>query len=106
MTQAEQVRESDCLDRVRTLVGTLRERMPGGLRHVLAPLLAERNRALAGQISQRGADILDGYDFLMLAALAMRYDALDRAIRETTFAVAEIDGAGAISYANEALTAM
>lgn len=102
----EPVPSRDTLDRIRTLVGVLRERTPGGLRDVLDPVLAERDRALAGEISARGATILRGYDHLLLTALAMRYDALDRAVRDTTFAVAEIDGTGLISYANNALAAI
>jgi hypothetical protein len=92
--------------KTRQLVGVLRERGPGGLRAVLAPLLAERNHALAKQLSRNGAAVLERYDQLMLTALSMRYDALDMAVAETTFAVAEIDGAGLISYANPALQNM
>ncbi len=88
------------------LVGSLRERGPGGLRGVLSPLLAERDRALADELSRHGAAILESYDWLILTALSMRYDALDWAVSETSFAIAEIDGEGLISYANEALKKM
>jgi PAS domain-containing protein len=92
--------------RTRELVGLLRERGPDGIRGAFSTLLAERNRALANDLSSKGATILEGYDRLMLTALSMRYDALDRAVHETSFAVAEIDGEGLISYANEALQKM
>jgi PAS domain S-box-containing protein len=92
--------------KVERLVGILRERDPGGLRQVLAPVLAERNHALANQLSHGGVAILDYYDRLILTVLSMRYDALDTAVTETTFAVAEIDGVGLISYANPALQDM
>jgi PAS domain S-box-containing protein len=91
---------------VRQLVGLLRERRPGGLLEVLAPILAERDRELSPELSGKGAAILEAYDRLILAALSMRYDALDSAVSQTSFAVAEIDGAGKISYANEALRKM
>jgi PAS domain-containing protein len=90
-------------EKVHRLVGVLRERVRGGLREVLAPLLLERDRALAGQLAQGGAAILEYYDRLILTVLSMRYDALDAAVSETTFGIAEIDGEGLISYANEAL---
>jgi PAS domain S-box-containing protein len=107
MTQAaELVKSNDERDRIRSLVGELRARPSGGLREVLGPVLAERDRLLAGQISMAGAALLRNYDHLLLTTLSLRYDALDRAVRETSFAVAEIDGEGAISYANKALTAM
>jgi PAS domain S-box-containing protein len=106
MTHAELVGSTDDLDRMRSLVGELRSRPPGGLREVLGPVLAERDRLLAGQISAAGAALLRDYDRLLLMALSQRYDALDRAVRDTSFAIAEIDGEGTISYANKVLTDM
>jgi PAS domain-containing protein len=91
---------------VRRLVGTLRERQTEGLLAALAPILEERNRAVSDVLSHDGASILKTYDRLILAALSNRYDALDLAISKTSIAVAEIDGAGLISYANEALKKM
>jgi PAS domain S-box-containing protein len=38
-----------------------------------------------------------------MTALSRRYDSLDAALSQTNFAVAEIDGLGLISYANDAL---
>jgi hypothetical protein len=89
---------------VRHLVGVLRERAPEGLAAVLSPLVAQRNQALSGELSSDGKALLDEYDRLLLSALSMRYDALDMAVRETGFSIAEIDGEGVISYANKALT--
>src|SRR5712671_1646665 len=57
------------------LVGSLRERGPGGLRGVLSPLLAERDRALADELSRHGAAILESYDWLILNCIV---DALRR----------------------------
>jgi PAS domain S-box-containing protein len=91
---------------IRQLVGLFRERRTEGLLAVLAPILDERNRALSGELSDDGERTLKNYDRLILAALAKRYDALDMAISQTSIAVAEIDGAGLISYANEALKSM
>jgi PAS domain S-box-containing protein len=88
---------------IRKLVGSLRERCPGGLGAVFAPLLVERNKALAGELSSDGARILESYDRLIMTALSKRYDSLDTALSRTSFAVAEIDGLGIISYANDAL---
>jgi PAS domain S-box-containing protein len=85
------------------LVGFLRERGPGGLGAVFAPLLAERNSVLAQELSNTGAAILENYDRLLMTALSKRYDSLDAALSQTSFAVAEIDGLGFISYANDAL---
>ncbi|WP_198028151.1 PAS domain-containing protein [Bradyrhizobium murdochi] len=91
---------------IRRLVGLLRERGPGGLSQVFAPLLATRDRALAGELSADGASILKKYDDLISRALSTRYDTLDTALVRTSFAVAEIDGLGIISYANDALRAL
>jgi PAS domain-containing protein len=91
---------------IRQLVGLFRERRTEGLLAVLAPILDERNRALSGGLSHDGVSILKSYDHLILVALSKRYDALDMAISQTSIAVAEIDGAGLISYANEALKSM
>jgi PAS domain S-box-containing protein len=88
---------------VQPLVGLLRERRASGIAGALAPILAERDRALSKELSQVGAGILQAYDELILATLSMRYDALDLAATQSNFAVAEIDGNGLISYANEAL---
>jgi PAS domain S-box-containing protein len=88
---------------IRRLVGLLRERGPGGLPQVFAPLLAKRDKALAKDLSADGAKILQEYDDLILRALSIRYDSLDTALVRTSFAVAEIDGLGKISYANDAL---
>jgi PAS domain-containing protein len=85
------------------LVGLLRERRASGIAGVLAPIFAERNVALSNELSQAGAEILAAYDELILATLSTRYDALDLAASQSNFAVAEIDGDGAISYANRAL---
>jgi hypothetical protein len=79
---------------VRELVGSMRERGPRGL---------ERNKALARELSSDGARILENYDQLIMASLSRRYDSLDRALSQTNFAVAEMDGLGLISYANDAL---
>jgi PAS domain S-box-containing protein len=106
MTHVGRLKTTDGVDSERELVGRLRERPAGGLREVLDPILAERDRALTGQISTAAAARLHTYDRLLLTALAMRYDALDRAVRDTTFAVAEIDCKGTIAYANTALIAM
>ena len=91
---------------IRSLVGYLRERGPDGLAQVFAPLLAKRDEALAGELSTDGAKILKKYDDLISRALSIRYDALDTALVHTSFAVAEIDGLGIISYANDALKAL
>jgi PAS domain S-box-containing protein len=91
---------------IRRLVGLLRERGPGGLSQVFAPFLAKRDKALAGELSADGAKILKEYDDLISKALSIRYDALDTALVRTSFAVAEIDGLGIISYANDALRAL
>ena len=61
MTQAaELVKSNDERDRIRSLVGELRARPSGGLREVLGPVLAERDRLLAGQISTTGAAATGG----------------------------------------------
>ena len=91
---------------IRRLAGLLREREPGGLSQVFAPLRAKRDKVLAGELSPDGAKILEEYDDLVLKALSIRYDALDSALVRTSFAVAEIDGLGIISYANDALRAL
>ena len=91
---------------IRRLVGLLRERGSGGLSQVFAPLRAKRDKALAGEFSAGGAKILEEYDDLVSRALSVRYDALDTAVVRTNFAVAEIDGLGIISYANDALGAL
>jgi hypothetical protein len=88
---------------VRELVGSLRERGPRGLGAVFAPLVVERNKALARELSDDGARILEKYDQLIMTALSRRYDSLDAALSQINFAVAEIDGLGLISYANDAL---
>ncbi|MBR1247507.1 PAS domain-containing protein [Bradyrhizobium sp. AUGA SZCCT0169] len=88
---------------IRRLVGLLRERGPNGLSQVFAPLLEKRDKALAEELSAEGAKILRKYDNLFASALSMRYDTLDAALVRTGFAVAEIDGLGVISYANDAL---
>lgn len=95
---------ADDADRVIcSLVGRLRERRPGGVRGVLESLFTERDQALDGKLSAEASTILKKYETLMLTALSTRYDALDSALVETSFAVAEIDGEGVISYANDAL---
>ena len=81
----------------------MRERNPGGLKQVLAPLLAERNGALAQELSGDAEELLKWYDRLIMDALSKRYDSLDAAVSVTSFAIAEIDGVGLISYANDAL---
>jgi PAS domain S-box-containing protein len=86
---------------IQTLVGRLRERAPGGLREALSGMVDERDRALDREISRDGKKILERYDAIILSALSMRYDSLDAAVVET-FAVAEIDGEGLVSYANSA----
>src|SRR5437879_3001658 len=91
---------------IRCLVGLLRERGPRGLAEVFTPLLAKRDEALAGELSADGAKILKKYDDLVSRALSIRYDTLDTALVRTSFAVAEIDGLGIISYANDALRAL
>ncbi|MCK1417616.1 MULTISPECIES: PAS domain-containing protein [unclassified Bradyrhizobium] len=88
---------------IRRLVGLLRERRPGGLTQVLVPFLARREEALAQELSAERAKIVEECDDLILKALSVRYDALDTAVVHSSFAVAEIDGLGAISYANDAL---
>jgi PAS domain S-box-containing protein len=88
---------------VRGLVGSLRERAPGGLARVFAPLLAERNKSLARELSAGAIKTLEEYDKLIVSALSLRYDTLDTALSHTSFSVAEIDGLGVISYANDAL---
>jgi PAS domain S-box-containing protein len=88
---------------IRRLVGLLRERGRGGLSQVFEPLLEKRDKALCGELSADGAKTLKKYDDLISAALSMRYDELDKALVRTSFAVAEIDGLGIISYANDAL---
>ena len=89
--------------RIRSLVGRLRERQSGGVRDALDGLLAERDHALGDRLSTEAWAILKRYEALILAALSTRYDALDSALVDTSFAVAEIDGDGLISYANHAL---
>lgn len=91
---------------IRRLVGRLRERRPGGLVQILAPILAKRDEALAKDLSVAGVTTLKRYDDLLLKILSVRYDALDNALVRTSFAVAEIDGLGTISYANDALRAL
>jgi PAS domain-containing protein len=98
------ISEETFRETVRRLVGLLRERRPAGLADALAPIFAERNHVLSNELSSDGKAILEDYDRLLLTALTMRYDALDAAVRETSFAVAEIDSVGRISYANKALT--
>src|SRR5262249_8779510 len=89
---------------IQPLVGLLRERRGSGIAGALAPILAKRDAALSDELSHAGAAILEAYDELILATLSLRYDALDLAASQSNFAVAEIDGNGVISYANEALT--
>ena len=92
--------------RVGELVNRLRERRGDGLSGTLSGVLAERNSLLASELSPRGRAVLDRYDDLLIRALSQRYDKLDQAVRETNFAIAEIDGVGRISYANPALERM
>jgi PAS domain-containing protein len=103
---SKRISEETFRETVRRLVGLLRERRPTGLVEAFAPIFEERNELLSNELSSDGKAILEDYDRLLLAALAMRYDALDMAVRETSFAIAEIDGLGAISYANKALTSI
>jgi PAS domain S-box-containing protein len=91
------------IDLVRPLVGRFRERTPDGLRGILSHFLAERDSALSKHISHAGREHLQYYDELIFTALSLRYDALDFAVAESGFAIAEIDGEGRISYANPAL---
>ena len=91
---------------VRRLVGRLRERRADGVCGVLSELIAERDQAITDGLSRKAAAALAKYDQLMMTVLTMRYDAIDRAVRETGFGVAEIDGEGLISYANDAMARM
>lgn len=68
--------------------------------------MAKRDEALVRELSAVGIKILKKYDDLIWNALSTRYDALDAALVRTSFAVAEIDGVGIISYANDALRAL
>jgi PAS domain S-box-containing protein len=99
----ESSQAASCERFVQTLVGRLRERNPGGLEEVLAPILAERNEAIAEGLSSGAKRLLMCYDRLIIDMLSKRYDSLDAAVRVTSFAIAEIDGVGLISYANDAL---
>ena len=84
----------------------MRERGADGVRGVMSELQAERDRAITDGLPRKAAAALAKYDQLMMTVLSMRYDAIDRAVNETGFGVAEIDGDGLISYANDAMARM
>lgn len=99
----EPISQIELWKQIQPLVGLLRERRGSGIAGALAPILAKRDGALSDELSQAGAGILEAYDELILATLSLRYDALDLAASQSNFAIAEIDGNGMISYANDAL---
>jgi hypothetical protein len=78
-----------------------------GLRQSLNPLLLEQQRLLTeamgkGDGCEAALSALLSAEERLIHTLSARYDALDAAVRESEIPFVEIDGAGCISYANDA----
>ncbi len=103
------VRDADWLfggrdrDLLAGVVRGLQQRV--GLGEAIAPLLEFRRQA-AFEHPERAAETAELCDALLLRALSVRYDAMDRAVREMTMAYAEVDRSGIVVYANRAFLAI
>jgi PAS domain S-box-containing protein len=103
------IRDADWLfagrdrDLLADIVRGLRQRI--GLDDAIRPLLDFRARAIE-QNPDRAAEVVELCNDLLLRALSVRYDAMDRAVRDMSTPYAELDRTGVIIFANRAFLAI